>query len=94
MSCQINCKDIDGTSNNINEKAVGSNFKMQLLIQSIEKVSLLFSSFETKIGGFTNSIIKINEITALITSIVDQTNLLALNAAIEAARAEEAGKGC
>ena len=41
----------------------------------------------------SQSIDKVNELTATILSIADQTNLLALNAAIEAARAGEAGRG-
>jgi methyl-accepting chemotaxis protein len=86
-------KEIDSSTNGINDKALKSNTKMQLLIQSIEKVNRLFIGFDTKINGFTDNIAKIDEITALITSIAEQTNLLALNAAIEAARAGEAGKG-
>lgn len=86
-------KKIDSSAKGINDKASESNAKMQLVVQSIDKVSSLSSGFEGKINGFTNSIVKINEITGLINSISDQTNLLALNAAIEAARAGESGKG-
>lgn len=86
-------KEIDVSTNGINNMAEGSNNKMQLLIQSIEKVSALYNGFDAKIMSFTVNIEKINEITSLINSIADQTNLLALNAAIEAARAGEAGRG-
>lgn len=85
--------EIDNSSNGINNKANESNAKMQLVIQSIDKVSTLSGSFGGKVKGFTRNIVKINEITELINSIADQTNLLALNAAIEAARAGESGKG-
>ncbi|MCH3963607.1 MAG: methyl-accepting chemotaxis protein [Clostridium sp.] len=85
--------EIDGSSKGINNKANESNSKMQLVIQSINKVNSISSGFKEKIGGFTTSIVKINEITGLINSIAEQTNLLALNAAIEAARAGEAGRG-
>lgn len=86
-------KEIDNSSNGINDKASESNTEMQSLIQSIDKVNILFSGFKEKINGFTDNIVKINEITGLINNIAGQTNLLALNAAIEAARAGEAGKG-
>lgn len=81
--------EIDSSSNGIVIKANESNTKMHYLIESINKVSSISESFEENIIGFTNNIVKINEITGLINSIADQTNLLALNAAIEAARAHQ-----
>lgn len=50
------------------------------------------NSIEASIVG-SQSVGKINELTANILNISNQTNLLALNASIEAARAGEAGKG-
>ncbi|WP_446897011.1 methyl-accepting chemotaxis protein [Clostridium sp. LBM24168] len=86
-------KEIKDSSNGINDRANESNTKMQLVIQSIDKVNSITAGFKKNINGFTSSIGEINEITGLINNIAEQTNLLALNAAIEAARAGEAGKG-
>jgi methyl-accepting chemotaxis protein len=83
---EVNSKSIDGM-------AQDSNSNMQTLVESVTKVSDLFTAFTEKITVLGSSINKINEITTLINSIADQTNLLALNAAIEAARAGESGRG-
>jgi methyl-accepting chemotaxis protein len=48
---------------------------------------------ETSIGDLQSAVVRIGEVTRLISEIASQTNLLALNATIEAARAGEAGKG-
>ncbi|MBC8059487.1 MAG: MCP four helix bundle domain-containing protein [Clostridiaceae bacterium] len=85
--------DIDIKSKDISSMANDSNEKMLNLVSSMENVKKLFNSFELKIGGFSQSINQIHQMTNVITNIAAQTNLLALNAAIEAARAGEAGKG-
>jgi methyl-accepting chemotaxis protein len=47
----------------------------------------------TTVQALTDAGTRINQVTALISTIARQTNLLALNATIEAARAGEAGRG-
>lgn len=48
---------------------------------------------ENSIGDLQSAVVRIGEVTRLISEIASQTNLLALNATIEAARAGDAGKG-
>lgn len=86
-------KTVDVNSKGINSMAQESNKNMQILMESVNKVSLAFKDFTTNISTLGNDISKINEITNFINNISDQTNLLALNAAIEAARAGDAGRG-
>ncbi|ERI92422.1 methyl-accepting chemotaxis protein signaling domain protein [Clostridiales bacterium oral taxon 876 str. F0540] len=86
-------QDVDVSSRDINVKAESSNDKLQLLINSLTKISQSFEDFITLFSGLGKNINNINEITNVINSIADQTNLLALNASIEAARAGEAGRG-
>lgn len=80
-------------ANGVNSTAAESNSSMQVLIDSVTKVSSSFDGFTSIISSLSEDINKINEITNFINSISEQTNLLALNAAIEAARAGEAGRG-
>lgn len=66
----------------------------------IENVNEIISSLSDDIGNTKAAIIRLDEQTSnvgsileVITAVADQTNLLALNAAIEAARAGEHGRG-
>lgn len=86
-------QDIDASSQEINDMSNRGNEDMQLLIESVNLMGAAFRDFTDKIGGLSQNINQVTEITNLINSIAEQTNLLALNAAIEAARAGEAGKG-
>lgn len=85
--------DIDTGANEIQSMADNSGNEMQILIQSINKVTNSFNDFVDQISNLGENINQINQITNVINTISDQTNLLALNASIEAARAGEAGKG-
>lgn len=85
--------EFDTMANNIKEKSKESSKEVNLLINSINDLSIHFKAVTEKIHGLGSSIDKINDITNLINDISEQTNLLALNAAIEASRAGEAGRG-
>ena len=70
----------------IREQSLENKVNTETVLLDIE------NSIEASIAG-SQSVEKINELTANILNISNQTNLLALNASIEAARAGEAGKG-
>lgn len=61
------------------EKIIQTQSRMQLLTDSMQKISDMSMAIEKIIGE--------------INSIAQQTNMLSLNASIEAARAGEKGKG-
>lgn len=89
----LSIREIDSSSKGINTMAVESNDRLELLIQSVENVSISFEEFSNKVAKLGDNIVRVSDITTLIDSIAEQTNLLALNAAIEAARVGEAGRG-
>lgn len=88
-----NIQDMDYQSKEINTMSTSGNKDMTKLIESVEVMSVAFSSFVKQVEVLGVSINKVTDITQLINQIAEQTNLLALNAAIEAARAGESGRG-
>lgn len=57
------------------------------------EVERIIGEVQEQTNRTNNSVQKIHEATAFITSIAEETNLLSLNASIEAARAGESGRG-
>lgn len=100
---QIMGKDITETSSEVNmlsgnaqtmqlssEKAAGTLTNLRQINDEVERV---IGEVQMQTNRTDDSVHKIYEVTAFITSIAEKTNLLSLNASIEAARAGESGRG-
>ena len=84
---------INTQMNETSNRTIQGNENANKLGISVESVNDAFNKFIEAIGGLSQNINHVTEITTIIEGIANQTNLLALNASIEAARAGEAGKG-
>lgn len=73
----------------LNQTAQHLQSLLSELAQAVENQDEL----NERLGGLTESITQIKDVSSLVYDVADQTNLLALNAAIEAARAGEHGRG-
>lgn len=86
-----------GVTNQVVEHAVGMTAEAQKDINaSLANVHALVEAVTAigdKLGGLTNALERVSNVSEGIDGIAAQTRLLALNATIEAARAGEAGKG-
>lgn len=100
---QIMGKDITETSSEVNmlsgnaqtmqlssEKAAGTLANLRRINDEVERI---IGEVQMQTNRTDDSVHKIHEVTAFITSIAEETNLLSLNASIEAARAGESGRG-
>lgn len=72
------------------EKAAGTLANLRQINDEVERI---IGEVQMQTNRTNDSVHKIHEATAFITSIAEETNLLSLNAAIEAARAGESGRG-
>lgn len=66
---------------------------LQALLSELAQAVENQDELNERLGGLTESITQIKDVSSLVYDVADQTNLLALNAAIEAARAGEHGRG-
>ncbi|WP_167730679.1 HAMP domain-containing methyl-accepting chemotaxis protein [Terasakiella sp. SH-1] len=79
------------------EELSASNIEIASLVERsnmvVNRASTTSDEAQDRVSSLQQTVVRISEVTDLITGIAEQTNLLALNATIEAARAGEAGKG-
>jgi len=80
-------------TNDANSKTNIGKETLDKMINQINNIDKMISSFKTEAKTLNENSEKIGQVVDMVGSIAEQTSLLALNASIEAARAGEAGKG-
>jgi methyl-accepting chemotaxis protein len=75
------------------ELAQRSGARVEAATSQVGEVANRVEFTAKQVGGLSNDVQEIGNITVVIREVAEQTNLLALNAAIEAARAGEQGRG-
>lgn len=90
-SAEVNLLDRNAESmQQSSEKAADTLGNLRKINDEVESI---IGEVQLQTNRTNESVQKIHEATAFITSIAEETNLLSLNAAIEAARAGESGRG-
>ena len=84
---------LNANAEKMQEAGRAANVTFDALNKTNQKVMQSIERIHEQTNTTNESAQKIQEATAIITSIADETNLLALNASIEAARAGEQGRG-